>query len=274
MAEIHGAAAKQRIWLISGTGEGPPLAQELLRRGWWLRVSVVSAAAARAYPLHPRLERQVGALGEGQALQRRLASWPCRWVVDAAHPFAQRLHPAVQQACQTLEQPLLRLQRPVLPLGEATLLKDLAQLQSVSLEGEQLLLAVGARELGKALTLSRASGHAARLLPTPGALSQALQLGLPAEKIACLRPQSGASAHGSVEAALCRRWGITCVLARQSGGAPERLWHQICRDLGLSLLLIQRPNTVQNGLSFEALLARLGAPEAGSEDRLSADGVD
>ena len=54
---------EQRIWLLSGTGEGPPLAAELLGRGWQLRVSVVSSAAARAYPAHPKLELKVGALG-------------------------------------------------------------------------------------------------------------------------------------------------------------------------------------------------------------------
>ena len=41
----------QRLWLLSGTGEGPKLAGALIERGWQLRVSVVSAAAARAYRL-------------------------------------------------------------------------------------------------------------------------------------------------------------------------------------------------------------------------------
>ena len=66
---------EQRIWLLSGTGEGPPLAAELLRRGWQLRVSVVSSAAARAYPAHPALELQVGALGDEAAVQNAIAQW-------------------------------------------------------------------------------------------------------------------------------------------------------------------------------------------------------
>ena len=264
MSEISVATPQQRLWLISGTGEGPPLADELLRRGWWLRLSVVSAAAVRPYPPHPRLELRVGALGEGEALERQLASWPCRWVIDAAHPFARRLHPALLKACEAIGQPQLRLKRSVLPLGEAELLTDLEQLGTMPLEGQQLLLALGARELGRALKLSRASSHAARLLPAPGALSQALKHGLPAERIACLRPQSGELAEGSVEAALCRRWGINCVLARQSGGAPERQWHQICRELGLRLLLLERPREAPGALDLDQLLATLGEPGAGS----------
>jgi len=86
-------------------------------------------------------------------------------------------------------------------------------------------------------------------------------LGLPAERIACLRPQTSSSIEGSVEAGLCRRWGITAVLARQSGGPPEQQWHQICQAMGLKLLLLARPeNHDLHGLELEALLARLGWP--------------
>ena len=141
---------EQRIWLLSGTGEGPPLAAELLRRGWQLRVSVVSSAAARAYPAHPNLELQVGALGDEAAVQTALAQWPCRWVVDAAHPFARSIHPAVAKACKALGQPLLRLQRPMFTSPGATVLAGLEGLAALPLEQDSLLLALGAR---------RARGH-------------------------------------------------------------------------------------------------------------------
>ena len=39
-----------------------------------------------------------------------------------------------------------------------------------------------------------------------------------------------------------QRWGIGVVLCRQSGGVTEKLWHQLTTDLGLSLLLLQRPS--------------------------------
>ena len=252
---------EQRIWLLSGTGEGPPLAAELLRRGWQLRVSVVSSAAARAYPAHPALELQVGALGDEAAVQNAFASWPCRWVVDAAHPFARSIHPAVAKACKALGQPLLRLQRPMVTSPGAILLAQLEELANQPLERDSLLLAVGARELAAALRYSCAREHAVRLLPSASALGQALQLGLPAERIACLRPHTNSSLEGSVEAGLCRRWGITAVLARQSGGPPEQQWHRICQAMGLKLLLLARPESPDlHGLEIEPLLARLGWP--------------
>jgi hypothetical protein len=63
---MHPGTADQRadqLWLISGTGEGPPLARALLERGWRVRVCVVGSGAALTYPPDPRLELRVGALG-------------------------------------------------------------------------------------------------------------------------------------------------------------------------------------------------------------------
>ena len=86
---------EQRIWLLSGTGEGPPLAAELLRRGWQLRVSVVSSAAARAYPAHPNLELQVGALGDEAAVQTAFAKGLPKNLVLRRHVLRAGLLPVV-----------------------------------------------------------------------------------------------------------------------------------------------------------------------------------
>ena len=253
--------ACRRIWLVSGTGEGPELARTLLQRGWHLRVSVVSSDATRSYPQHPQLHCQVGPLGAGEALQKQLGGWPCRWLIDAAHPFAQQVHPALQQACAAVKQPLLRLQRPLIAPAGATVLPNLEALAQQPLQGEQLLLALGARQLERALQLSQADGHAVRLLPNPAALSRALELELPPERIACLRPQPVVAPTCSVEAALCRRWGITAVLARQSGGPPEQQWHAICAHQGLKLLLLQRPlERATTAMPLAQLLAHIGNP--------------
>ena len=61
---------RPRVWLLAGTGEGPPLAEALGRRGWQVRVSVVSAAAALAYQPRPWLQLAVGAIGGDDAAFR------------------------------------------------------------------------------------------------------------------------------------------------------------------------------------------------------------
>ncbi len=249
------------IWLLSGTGEGPPLAAALLARGWRLRVGVVSAAAARAYGPHPQLELQVGALGGAAAIGAVLqgAAGPrFRWVVDGTHPFARRISADLTAACRAAGQPLLRLVRPGLsgpvPDRGVVPLDSLEQLAEQPLAGERLLLAIGSRGLATALRHSGAAAHGARILDHPLSLQLARAAGLADAQLACLRPGLG------LERALCRRWGTTAVLCRASGGSTEALWRRVCTELNLRLLLLRRPAEPVEGLSPEALLARLGHP--------------
>lgn len=263
---MHPGTADQRadqLWLISGTGEGPPLARALLERGWRLRVCVVGSAAALAYAAHPQLELRVGALGDAADLERALAAAsaagdPPRWVVDGTHPFATRISAALAAACGARGQPLLRLRRTLLPAEGATLLSGLEALAEVPLQGRALLLAIGARQLRPALALSPGARHHARLLPSADALATAMAAGLPPDRVACLRPGAGTA----VEQALCRRWGIDAVLCRRSGGRTETLWRQVAAAEGLELLLLDRPAEPAGveALTQAALLARIGAP--------------
>lgn len=264
---------RPRVWLISGTGEGPPLAAALLACGWRLRVSVVTPAAARAYPRHPDLELAVGPLG-GEAgaspvfaviaeLQRALAQAdPYHWLVDATHPFARQISAALAQACRQQGQPLLRLQRQALPPGRAALLDDLGDLGAVSRPGERLLLAIGARRMAEAIAATPEALHHARVLPSPLALRQAMAVGLPPERLACLRPSEVSL---PVEIALCRRWRIDTLLCRQSGGESEGRWHRISEALDLRLLLLRRPPEPPGvcALPLAVLLDRIGDPLRG-----------
>ncbi|MEA5410651.1 precorrin-6A/cobalt-precorrin-6A reductase, partial [Synechococcus sp. BA-120 BA3] len=77
----------------------------------------------------------------------------------------------------------------------------------------------------------------------------------PPQRLAPLRP----GGDGRIERALCRQWQIDTVLCRRSGGANEERWHRICADLGLRLLLLERPAEpgLVEALPMEALLARL-----------------
>jgi len=263
------ASRRARLWLISGTGEGPQLAGLLLRSGWRLKVSVVTAAAARSYPRHPDLELAVGALGAaegatpthavvGELRRAEALVDPFTWVLDATHPFAVQISAALVDACQQRRQPLLRLLRDSVPEQGALLLDRIADLSDQVRPGERLLLAIGSRRLAEAIAASPAALHHARVLPSPQALRQALALGLASQRLACLRPAADSL---PVEMALCRRWRIDSVLCRQSGGAGERRWHALCRRLGLRLLLLRRPAEPAGvqALAMADLLLRVGS---------------
>ncbi|MEB3259649.1 MAG: precorrin-6A/cobalt-precorrin-6A reductase [Cyanobacteriota bacterium] len=252
-----------RLWLIAGTGEGPPLAGHLRARGWRLRVSVVAPDARAAYPQEPGLEVVVGAL-EGAGAWRaaldaaREEGDPFLWVLDASHPFATRVSAAVAEACQGRAERLLRLRRPLLDAPRATTLPDLPSLADHVAPGERLLLAIGARHLANAIAHSPRACHHSRVLPQPRALQEALRAGLPSHRLACVHP----TAEGAVELALCRHWGIAAILCRQSGSRAEAIWLRIHNALGLRLLLLRRPPDPPGvtALPLPELLARVGWP--------------
>lgn len=253
-----------RIWLIAGTGEGPPLAQRLLARGWRLRISLVTPAAALAYPAHPRQELAVGAIGgdagaeagvAAELARARTLGSPYTWVIDATHPFASRISLALARICTALEQPLLRLHRPELECGRARRLDDLNLLGRHCRPGERLLLAIGARRLAEAMAAAPQALHHARVLAQPDSLAMALAAGLAPGRLAPLRP----GGDGRIERALCRHWRIETLLCRRSGGVNEARWHRIATELGLRLLLLERPREPGSlqALPLEALLQRL-----------------
>ena len=247
--------ASPRLWLFAGTGEGPSLASALLAMGWHVKLSLVSGAALRAYGPHPRLEPAIGAIGSAAAFAAALdraqaLGEPCQVVVDATHPFACQISADLAEVCLARSQPLLRLRRgggdprgPSRANGVQVLL-GLESLSDLNLRQEKLLLAIGHRQLARAVALTPGAVHHARLLPHGTSLQQAMAAGLAPNRVACLRPGSGlggASFATSLEEALVRQWGITTILARQSGGVTEACWRHVAKRLSLTLLLLQRP---------------------------------
>jgi precorrin-6A/cobalt-precorrin-6A reductase len=258
--------APPRLWLFAGTGEGPPLASALLAMGWHVKLSLVTAVAVRAYAPHPRLEPSIGPIGTAAAIavaldRARAMGEPFQVVVDATHPFACQISADLTEACRGMSQPLLRLRREGLGLdlggaamGSAPqgpsqgkfvrLLKGLESLAELNLRQDKLLLAIGHRQLARAIQLTPGAVHHARLLPHATSLQQAMAAGLAANRVACLQPSAGqqdASYAAGVEEALVRQWGITTILARQSGGVTAACWRDLAQRLSLGLLLLQRP---------------------------------
>jgi precorrin-6A/cobalt-precorrin-6A reductase len=258
--------ASPRLWLFAGTGEGPALASALVAMGWHVKLSLVSAVAGRAYAHHPRLEIAIGAIGTpaaiAAALDQALALGdPFQVVVDATHPFACQISADLAEVCLGRSLPLLRLRREGFGLDQGgaarrsarrgpsqgtsmQLLPGLESLAELDLRQDKLLLAIGHRQLARAVQLTPGAVHHARLLPHATSLQQAMAAGLAPNRVACLRPSAGLEASSfaaSVEEALVRQWGITTILARQSGGVTEACWRDLAQLLSLELLLLQRP---------------------------------
>ncbi len=230
------------VWLLAGTGDGPHLAAVLISQGWHVHVSVVGEMAAHPYRGMELEGIHVGALGGSREISQWLQTISVDWVVDATHPFALRISDQLNQACKDMGQQLLRFERRMEASGKAVVLGSMADLADQPLSGRRLLLALGARQLVGAATLAREAGATvfARVLPSPMSLIQAAAAGVPPEHLAVVRPLHGLE-PGALEAAVCRRWAITDVVCRQSGGATEALWARLSIEMGFGLWLLRRP---------------------------------
>ena len=87
----------RHMWLLSGTGEGPGLAEAFLLRDWKVSVSVVSQQAALAYSglfLDNLWIGAVGGIAEIQEILKQGASFSERFdlVLDATASRAKSSH--------------------------------------------------------------------------------------------------------------------------------------------------------------------------------------
>ncbi len=242
-----GKKSHRHLWLLSGTGDGPLLAKRLLFKGWKVTVSVVSSQAAIPYASLPLQNLHIGAL-EGaagiKAFMKKAKAIHCGfdWVIDATHPFAQVISSNLKTVCQETKQPLIRFERDCQTSEQAILIKHHQDLLTFDLKGQRLLFAIGTKFLSDAVDFASKAGATvfARILPNVDSISKALSCNIPSNHLAILKPLEG-KFSGEYEAALCRFWGITGIVSRQSGGATQKVWQNIAKQQQLDLWLISRP---------------------------------
>ena len=138
---------QNHVLVFAGTGEGPGIARNLLELGHRVSISVVSAAAARAYSSMHLDDLHVGPFLSQDALEQYLAARGVTFVLDATHPFALQISAQLRLACSLRNLPLLRFERPDHVVSDDSLLETVSDLSGCALSGHHLLLAVGARQL-------------------------------------------------------------------------------------------------------------------------------
>jgi precorrin-6A/cobalt-precorrin-6A reductase len=136
------------ILILGGTAEARVLASELHSR----RVPVTTSLAGRVNrPTLPAGEVRIGGFGGPEKLARWLHEHFIAAVVDATHPFAERISASAARACASSGTPLLRLERPgwsERPGDRWTWVDDLdAAAAAVSGHGERALLTTGRQGL-------------------------------------------------------------------------------------------------------------------------------
>jgi len=249
------------ILLPGGTSETAPLAEALARAGYGVLVSTATDVGL-FIGSHPRIEHRFGGLDAAAmaALIRRRA---VRAVLDAAHPYAERLHETARGAAAATGIPYFRYVRPECTGLPSDTLKAADHAEAARLAcraGKPILLTVGSRHISPYAKEAASAGIPlfARILDHPASHQACRDAGLPPERVL-----TGRGPFSMEENRRLIAWhGIGVLVTKESGdagGLPEKL--EAARREGVEVIVVERPREAETN-AFSEMPALLAALEA------------
>ncbi|HEV7883489.1 MAG TPA: cobalt-precorrin-6A reductase [Solirubrobacteraceae bacterium] len=218
------------LLILGGTAEARELAAELHAAG----LAVTTSLAGRvARPRLPAGEVRIGGFGGAAALARWLTEHGVTAVVDATHPFAERISASAVTACERAGVPLLRLERPgwAQRAGDRWLWVDDVQAAAGAIPpGRRVLLTTGRQGLA-AFAHRDDAWFLIRCVDEPQP-----PLPLHRELLLARGPYTLEN-----ELALVDEHRIDLVVTKDSGGAHTQAKLDAARERGLPVIVVRRP---------------------------------
>lgn len=240
-----------RLLLLGGTGQARLLTEHLAPRTD-ITVTLSLAGVVRRLP-HFDVATRVGGFGGVAGLVAYLQQEAIDWVIDATHPFAAGMSANAAAACHQTGTQLWRLERPAWQQrpGEhwirATDADDAAA--RLAALGQRVFLSVGARSL-------------APFEQVPGKHWLVRSIDPPAPppafthwQLITARPPFGYAD----EVALLRDQAIDVLVTKNSGGSATRAKVDAAHELGVTVLMIDRPIVSDTPITFDSIDALLEA---------------
>jgi len=219
-----------RVLILGGTGEARELAAVLVAAG----TDVLSSLAGRVRdPRLPEGPVRIGGFGGADGLAAFLTAEGITAIVDATHPFAGGISANAAAAAGAAGVPLLVLRRPEWDADPAWHAVGDIRAAAAAVRGwpgDEVFLTTGRRDLA-----AFAGDDAHRFLvrtvdppdgPVPGRMTLIMDRG----------PYT---VDG--ETALMREHGIGLLVTKNSGGPMTAAKLQAARDLGVQVVMVQRP---------------------------------
>ncbi|MCA0402077.1 MAG: cobalt-precorrin-6A reductase [Proteobacteria bacterium] len=220
-----------RILLLGGTQEASRLAALLAEAG---RDALFSYAGRTEKPAPQPLPIRVGGFGGVAGLVEFLRAERITHIVDATHPFAAGMSRNALLAAEQTGIPLLALERPGWTPGAGDRWQRVADIaQAVAAlpdEPGRIFLAIGRQNLDS-FAARPEHAYLLRLVDPPAGVPLA-----GAEMVIARPPFSRAD-----DRALMEKHRITLLVAKDAGGVVGRAKLDAARDLGLPVILIERP---------------------------------
>ncbi|WP_355662101.1 cobalt-precorrin-6A reductase [Halomonas salifodinae] len=256
-----------KILILGGTTEASALAGALAERSI---PGLFSYAGRVATPKPQPLPTRVGGFGGVAGLAEFLAEHGITHLVDATHPFAERISQNAVAAARLAGIPLIALTRPpwVPQAGDnwTSVANIEAAVAALSGPPERILLAIGRQHLAAFAARPR-HHYLLRLVDAPEAPPP-----LPRHRVVLDRGPFTLAG----DLALLREHGIQRIICKNAGGSGAIAKLTAARELGLPVVMIERPALPERREvhSVEAVitwLAHESAPEPDSESAPESD---
>jgi precorrin-6x reductase len=213
------------ILLLSGTSEGRLLSARLRAAGMPFVASVTTPEARQLFAATAPAPEVLVTRFSADALALLLRERRVGAILDATHPFAQRISELAIQAAAQAHIPYVRYERPTTLLADAPVHRacaevirapDMETAAQICLErGSRVFLTTGTKTLPMFHQVMACKWVMARVLPTMASLSQALQAGLPPAQILALRGPFSQP----LERAILQEYRIDLLVTKDSGAA-------------------------------------------------------
>ncbi len=221
------------VLVLGGTSEARALAAALVGQPG---LRVISSLAGRVRdPVRPAGEVRVGGFGGAAGLADWARTEGVGAVVDATHPFAEKISAHAVAACAQIGLPLLRLARPGWQAEEG----DDWHYAATLVDAAAMLPALGTRVF---LTTGRQGLPAFAGLDTLWFLIRCVdapQGPMPANREVLL---ARGPYQRAAELALMRRFVIDVLVTKDSGGPLTAGKLAAARDLGIPVVMVRRPD--------------------------------
>ncbi|ADK28820.1 cobalt-precorrin-6A reductase [Corynebacterium pseudotuberculosis] len=220
-----------RALILGGTGEAREVAQMLYDAGW----HVTSSLAGRvANPKLPVGEVRIGGFGGPMGLTQWLIKEGVEVVIDATHPFAERISISAVEATRATGIPLIALHRPAwtaAPRDRWRTVSSVAQAASLAARDyHHIFLTIGRQQLAP-FAEDPHNLYVVRTVEPP-------QVPLPPRHRLIM---SRGPFTVTDEKKLMVDNQIDCVVTKNSGGPLTSAKLDAARELGVDVIMIQRP---------------------------------
>ena len=241
----------ENVWILSGTSDGPFIANRLLEYNYSVFASVLTYRAGQSYIKNPKLHIITGKLNNKDEIINFIKKNKIKCVVDATHPFAEIISNNLNNACKEINTPLLVFERKSLinNTNNFNYIDDLKDINKGDLENKNILLAIGSRFLNDTANyyMNCKANVFTRVLPTYESITKAFGSCIKNSNIAILEPSK--NNESILEKKLCDFWEIDYVLCRDSGSYSQKNWERIISGTKMKLFLVKRPK-LKNDYSY------------------------